>query len=183
MQRIYLIRIGDTCQPSTKFFERLSSSGFALVSRGHLTYSQDNPTALHAGNQHWGHATSRDLYEWENQPIAIFADPPEGQVFSGSAVIDVNNTSGFFPNQANGVVAIYTLNNITSTEQTQDLAYSHDGGYTFTKYSGNPVLSVNSSQFRDPKVIWHAEMQNWVMVVAFSQESVIGIYTSPNLRE
>jgi len=98
-------------------------------------------------------------------------------------VVDVNNTSGFFPNQTNGVVAVYTLNNITSTEQTQDLAYSHDGGYSFTKYSGNPVLSVNSSQFRDPKVIWHAETQNWVMVVAFSQESVIGIYTSPNLLE
>ena len=70
----------------------------------------------------WGHATSKDLYTWENQPIAL-APGAEGEaIFSGSAVIDVNNTSGFFPNQTNGVVAMYTLN--TKEEQTQDIAYS-----------------------------------------------------------
>lgn len=72
----------------------------------HLYY-QYNPTGIVAGNQHWGHATSEDLYHWTNQPIALF--PPEDDVFvfSGSAVVDVNNTSGFFPDQDNGVVAIY----------------------------------------------------------------------------
>lgn len=94
-------------------------------------------------------------------------------------MIDVNNTSGFFPNQNNGVVAIYTLN--SATEQTQEIAYSYDGGYTFTQYSGNPVLvsEFHSNQFRDPKVIWYED--HWVMVIAYSQDFVIGIFTSPNL--
>lgn len=72
----------------------------------HLYY-QYNPTANVAGNQHWGHATSKDLYNWENQPIALFPPDKNTFVFSGSAVVDTNNTSGFFPNQDNGVVAIY----------------------------------------------------------------------------
>lgn len=96
-------------------------------------------------------------------------------------MLDPNNTSGFFPDRNDGVVAIYTLN--TAAEQTQEIAYSTDLGYTFTKYEGNPVLSVNSTQFRDPKVLWHEPTQRWVMVIAFAQEFVIGIYTSPDLKE
>lgn len=119
-----------------------------------------------AGNQHWGHATTRDLYTWENQKIAIFAEP-EAQIFSGSVVVDVNNTSGFFPNQTNGVIAMYTLN--TRTEQTQDIAYSMDGGYTFELYAQNPVISIGSSQFRDPKVVWYED--HWVMVISYVRES------------
>ncbi|KAE8451983.1 hypothetical protein EG329_002147 [Mollisiaceae sp. DMI_Dod_QoI] len=144
----------------------------------HLYY-QYNPTDTVAGNQHWGHATSQDLYTWENQQIAIYATA-DAQIFSGSAVIDVNNTSGFFPDQTNGVVAIYTLN--TAHEQVQEIAYSIDGGYTFTKYSGNPVLvsEFHSNQFRDPKVIWYQD--HWVMVVSYAQEFVIGIFISPDLK-
>ncbi|KAL8905536.1 MAG: hypothetical protein Q9171_006632 [Xanthocarpia ochracea] len=138
----------------------------------HLYY-QYNPTDIVAGNQHWGHATSRDLYTWVNQPIAIYPSGAEGEgIFSGSSVIDVNNTSGFFPNQTNGVVAFYTLH--TTEEETQDIAYSTDGGYTFTKYANNPVISINSKQFRDPKVIWYPTTQQWVMVIAYAQEFVIG---------
>ncbi|KAL9126152.1 MAG: hypothetical protein Q9217_004748 [Psora testacea] len=144
----------------------------------HLYY-QYNPTDTVAGNQHWGHATSKNLYTWENQPIAIYPGAPGEGIFSGSAIIDVNNTSGFFPNQTDGVVAMYTLN--TVAEQTQEIAYSTDGGYTFTKYANNPVISINSTQFRDPKVLWHAPTSTWVAVLAYSQEFVIGIYTSPNL--
>ncbi|KAK7473235.1 Invertase [Stygiomarasmius scandens] len=143
----------------------------------HLYY-QYNPLGLVAGNQHWGHATSKDLYHWENQPIAIFPPDNTSQVFSGSAVVDVNNTSGFFPDQDNGVVAIYTLN--TPTKQIQEISYSVDGGYTFTAFEGNPVIDSNSTQFRDPKVIWFED--HWVMVVAFSQDFVVGIYTSPDLK-
>lgn len=149
----------------------------------HLYY-QYNPTGLVAGNQHWGHATSRDLYHWENQPIALF--PPEERVyvFSGSAVVDVNNTSGFFPDQDNGVVAILTLARYfedgTGGPQQQALAYSRDGGYTFEYYDGNPVIASNSSQFRDPKVLWHED--HWAMVVAYAQEFTIGIFTSPDLK-
>ncbi|KAH0550976.1 hypothetical protein GP486_007659 [Trichoglossum hirsutum] len=146
----------------------------------HLYY-QYNPTDTVAGNQHWGHATSKDLYHWVNQPIALFPDKKGDGIFSGSAVIDVNNTSGFFTDQKDGVVAIYTLN--TDQEQTQEIAYSKDGGYSFTKYANNPVISINSTQFRDPKVIWHAPTSRWVMVIAYVQEYSIGIYTSPNLKD
>lgn len=144
----------------------------------HLYY-QYNPTDIVAGNQHWGHATTRDLYHWENQQIAIYPGAPDEGIFSGSAVIDLNNTSGMFPNQTNGVVAIYTLN--TPQEETQNIAFSYDGGYTFEKYSGNPVISINSTQFRDPQVIYHKETSKWVMVVAYAQEFTIGIFTSTNL--
>ncbi|KAF2195822.1 glycoside hydrolase family 32 protein [Zopfia rhizophila CBS 207.26] len=144
----------------------------------HLYY-QYNPTDVVAGNQHWGHATSRDLYYWTNQQIALFPGGPNEGIFSGSAVVDVNNTSGFFPNQTNGVVAIYTLN--TPERQTQDIAYSYDGGYTFIKYENNPVIPSNSTQFRDPKVFWHAPTEHWVMVIAYCVDFEIGIFTSPNL--
>lgn len=135
-----------------------------------------------AGNQHWGHATSDDLYTWINQQIAIFPGGPTEGVFSGSAVVDVNNTSGFFPGQNNGVVAIYTIN--VPDNQTQHIAYSRDGGYTFTKYSGNPVIKpggTNPTQFRDPKVIWYEGTQKWVMVVAYPVDFKVGIFSSSNL--
>jgi beta-fructofuranosidase len=151
----------------------------------HITWTNnsiDNPTANVAGNQHWGHATSDDLYTWTNQPIAIFPGGPTEGVFSGSAVVDVNNTSGFFPNQTNGVVAVYTIN--VPENQTQHIAYSHDGGYSFTKYEQNPVIKpggTNPTQFRDPKVIWYEDTQSWVMVVAYPVDFKIGIFSSPNL--
>ncbi|KAF2011946.1 glycoside hydrolase family 32 protein [Aaosphaeria arxii CBS 175.79] len=144
----------------------------------HLYY-QYNPTANRAGNQHWGHATSEDLFTWTNQQIALFPGGPEEGIFSGSIVIDGNNTSGFFPNQTNGVVAIYTLN--TPESQTQDIAYSFDGGYTFTKYENNPVIDRNTNQFRDPKVFWYEETSRWVMVVAYPVDFEVGIFTSENL--
>ncbi|EPQ56865.1 hypothetical protein GLOTRDRAFT_120322 [Gloeophyllum trabeum ATCC 11539] len=157
-------------------------NGMFLDAEGtyHLYY-QYNPTNLVGGNQTWGHATSKDLFHWINQPIAIHPPNNNSQVYSGSAVIDVNNTSGFFPNQTNGVVAIYTLN--SPNLEVQEIAYSLDGGYTFERYEGNPVLDVHSSQFRDPKVLWHAETGKWVMVVAYATDLVIGIYTSPNLKD
>ncbi|KAH9926332.1 glycoside hydrolase family 32 protein [Epithele typhae] len=145
----------------------------------HLYY-QYNPIGLTPANQHWGHATSKDLYHWENQAIAISPPTSDVQIFSGSAVIDVNNTSGFFPNQTNGIVAIYTLN--TPTKEVQEIAYSTDGGFTFTPFSGNPVIDVNSGAFRDPKVIWHASTNLWVMAVAYANDFTIGFYTSPNLK-
>ncbi|KAK3080001.1 hypothetical protein LTS18_003399, partial [Coniosporium uncinatum] len=141
-----------------------------------------NPTSTVAGNQHWGHATSTDLYHWENQPIAIYPPNNISYIYTGSAVIDSNNTSGFFPNQDNGVVAIYTIAVYTDAgpgPQTQNIAYSRDGGYTFTPYANNPVIDRNSSQFRDPHVTWYED--HWVMVVAFAAEFSIGIYTSENL--
>ncbi|KAJ4397818.1 Invertase [Gnomoniopsis smithogilvyi] len=149
----------------------------------HLYY-QYNPTGLVAGNQHWGHATSRDLYHWENQQIALFPPEETVYVYSGSAVVDVNNTSGFFPGQDNGVVAITTLARFnadgTAGPQTQNIAYSRDGGYTFEYYDGNPVIDSTSSQFRDPKVIKYED--GWAMVVSYAVDFSIGIYTSPDLK-
>ncbi|KAF7879417.1 hypothetical protein EAF04_000613 [Stromatinia cepivora] len=144
----------------------------------HLYY-QYNPTATVAGNQHWGHATSKDLYHWDNQKIALFPENDSEGIFTGSAIIDVNNTSGFFPNQTNGVVAIYTLN--TPESETQNIAYSFDGGYTFEKYAENPVIPSTSTQFRDPYVTWFED--HWVMVVAYARALEIGIFTSPDLKE
>ncbi|KZV74497.1 glycoside hydrolase family 32 protein [Peniophora sp. CONT] len=146
----------------------------------HLYY-QYNPFDVVAGNQHWGHATSDDLYHWVNQPIAISPPDNNTQVFSGSAVVDVNNTSGFFPNQTNGVVAIYTLNQISPALQTQAISYSYDGGYTFQPYEGNPIIPSTSAQFRDPKVIWYED--HWVAVIAYAQDFSIGLFTSPNLKD
>lgn len=144
----------------------------------HLYY-QYNPTATNSGNQHWGHATSTDLYTWINQPIAIYRGSTNEGIYSGSIVIDSNNTSGFFPNQTNGVVAIYTLS--TPQRETQHIAYSYDGGYKFIKYADNPVIDSNSTQFRDPKVFWYPQTERWVMVIAFPIDFEVGIYTSPNL--
>ncbi|KAI0703922.1 glycosyl hydrolase [Earliella scabrosa] len=165
--------------PSQNFMN--DPNGLFLDDSGiyHLYY-QYNPSGIVGGNQHWGHATSSDLYHWVNQPIAIFPPTNDTQVFSGSAVVDVNNTSGFFPNQTNGVVAIYTLN--TPRAQVQEIAYSLDSGHTFTRYAENPVVDINSPQFRDPKVIWHPDTQRWVMAIAYALESTIGFYTSPDLK-
>ncbi|KAM0716612.1 hypothetical protein Q7P37_008057 [Cladosporium fusiforme] len=147
----------------------------------HLYY-QLNPAEIVAGNQHWGHATSKDLYHWNNEKIALWPPVPgKSGVFSGSAVTDPNNTSGFFPSQDDGVVAIFTTNyEEDGGLQTQDIAYSVDGGYTFEWYENNPVLDWNSNQFRDPKVSRYGDQ--WVMVVTWSQEFSIGIFTSDDLK-
>lgn len=137
-----------------------------------------NPTDVVAGNQHWGHATSLDLYHWANQPIALSPPTSDSGIFSGSAVVDTNNTSGFFPNQTNGVVAIYTLNQ--PGRQTQEIAYSTDGGYTFTPYTNNPVIDIDWDNFRDPKVIRYDN--KWVMAVAVTRDYVTQFYTSDDLK-
>ena len=124
---------------------------------------------------------SSDLYTWKNLPIAIAPDKPGDGIFSGSAVLDRNNTTGFFDDHVhpeNRFVAIYTLN--TDTAQDQHIAYSSDG-VTFTKYPG-PVLTNNSTQFRDPKVFWDEIGHQWVMTVAHPQEYAIVFYGSPNLK-
>jgi beta-fructofuranosidase len=101
-------------------------------------------------------------------------------------VVDTNNTSGFFPDQDNGVVAIYTLaqypGGVMGIED-QNIAYSRDGGYTFEAYAENPVIPSTSIQFRDPKVIWHASSQRWVMTVAHPIDFTIEFLTSENLKD
>jgi beta-fructofuranosidase len=127
--------------------------------------------------------TSKDLWNWQHHPLAIEHDNDWG-IWSGSLVIDVDNTSGFFPKgQTNGVVAIYTQSHLSQNWEEQAIAYSLDGGYTFQKYAKNPVLAIGSTEFRDPKVIWHKDTGKWIMIVAYSAERVLGFYTSSNLKD
>jgi sucrose-6-phosphate hydrolase SacC (GH32 family) len=142
----------------------------------HLFY-QSRP----GGGIVWGHAVSKDLLHWENLPIAIPRQPDGKSIFSGSVVIDTQNTSGFGTPGNPAMVAIYTASGAGS--QTQALAYSLDKGRTFTFYSGNPVIDIGSSQFRDPKVFWYAPDKRWVMVVAMPDDHQVAIYGSPNLKQ
>ncbi len=138
----------------------------------HLYY-QHNPFGTTWGPMHWGHATSTDLLTWEEHPIVLYPDSI-GTIFSGSAVIDKDNTAGF---GENAIVAIFTQSERIG--QHQSIAYSTDGGYTFTKYEGNPVLMGDIADFRDPKVTWDGD--KWLMTLACQQE--IRFYASPDLKE
>ena len=142
----------------------------------HLFY-QHNPAATVWGPMHWGHAVSRDLLSWEELPIALAPDDI-GAIFSGSAVIDRDNTAGF---GANAMVAIFT--HAAKDKQLQSLAYSKDRGRTWTKYKSNPVLQPPDGQanYRDPKVFWFAEGKYWVMALAVAKE--IWFYRSSNLKD
>lgn len=140
----------------------------------HLYY-QHNPFGTTWGPMHWAHATSTDLIHWEQHPIALAPDSL-GTIFSGSIVIDRNNTAGF---GENAIVAIYTQSEICG--QHQSIAYSLDGGITFTKYEGNPVLKGDIADFRDPKVFWDEQTNRWMMILACQQE--VRFYSSINLRD
>lgn len=150
----------------------------------HLFY-QHHPYSNIWGPMHWGHAVSRDLIHWETLPIALYPDSL-GTIFSGSAVIDWNNSSGFGSRENPPMVAIFTHHNqqlerTGSTQyQYQSLAYSLDRGRSWTKYPGNPVVqNPGIRDFRDPKVSWYEEGQKWIMV--FAAQDRIMFYSSPNL--
>src|SRR6478609_5982348 len=160
----------------------------------HLFY-QHNPHGEEWGNMSWGHATSTDLQHWDEQPVAIACDEQEA-IFSGSAVVDVHNTSGFGVRGVPPLVAIYTSAYSPASplagRQAQSLAYSTDDGATWTKYAGNPVLDRASADFRDPKVfrydgdVWEcpdlfelpvdgdAGNTRWVLVVNLSPGGIAG---------
>lgn len=145
-------------------------------------YYQFNPNDTIAGQPlYWGHATSPDLTHWVDHGAVIGPKQNKAGIFSGSIVVDHDNTSGLFnssidPNQR--VVAIYTY---SDPYQTQELAYSLDAGYTFIKYEGNPVIDIGALHFRDPKVFWHNETNQWIMTVSESKQYKILIYGSVDL--
>ncbi|HEV7351055.1 glycoside hydrolase family 32 protein [Telluribacter sp.] len=143
----------------------------------HLFY-QYNPFGQRWGHMTWGHAVSRDLVQWEELPPAI---PEENgiMIFSGSAVMDFTNSTGFGKNGQVPMVAIYTGHQ--QNRQSQHLAYSLDNGRTWTKYDKNPVLDLEKKDFRDPNVFWHAASGQWVMSVVIPEEQKVLFYNSKNL--
>ncbi len=152
----------------------------------HLFY-QYYPNDIVWGPIHWGHAVSQDLVFWEHKPIALYPDE-NGYIFSGSAVLDNDNTSGFGTSSRAPLVAVFTYHDIngeragTDTFQTQGIAYSLDNGETWTKYEGNPVIGNDGiKDFRDPKVFWHEESQNWIMVLVAGDHAKF--YSSKDLKE
>ncbi|MGI5195798.1 GH32 C-terminal domain-containing protein [Streptomyces sp. CA-288835] len=147
----------------------------------HLFY-QYNPNGNSWGDMSWGHAVSKDLVHWEELPLALSHDDEE-MVFSGSAVVDWNNTTGFGTKKNPPMVAIYTSAYKEGGKQAQSLAYSTDRGRTWTKYQGNPVIDIGSNNFRDPKVQWHAPTKSWLMTVSLSAEHKVRFYSSKNLKD
>lgn len=144
----------------------------------HLYY-QYNPYGSLWGNMHWAHSTSTDLIHWESQPIALAPDA-WGTMFSGSCIVDKDNTTGF---GKDAVVAMYTASRPTpfgGDVQAQCLAYSLDGGKTFTKYENNPVLTGDNKDFRDPNMFWNEDINAWNLILACGQE--MRIYSSPDLK-
>lgn len=151
----------------------------------HLFY-QYYPDSTVWGPMHWGHAVSKDMMQWQHLPIALYPDSL-GYIFSGSAVADINNTSGFGQEGKVPLVAIFTHHDPkgekagTSTYQNQSIAYSLDDGKTWTKYAGNPVLkNPGIKDFRDPKVSWYEAGKKWVMTLATLDH--ITFYSSPDLK-
>lgn len=151
----------------------------------HLFY-QFYPDGLVWGPMHWGHAVSKDMIRWEHLPIALYPDSL-GLIFSGSAVVDTNNTSGFGSEENPPLVAIFTYHSMEKEKagrtdyQYQGIAFSNDNGRTWTKYDKNPVLKNQGvKDFRDPKVSWHESIGKWVMILAVKDH--IELWASANLR-
>lgn len=152
----------------------------------HLFY-QYHPDSAVWGPMHWGHAVSRDLMRWKHLPVALAPDA-RGYIFSGSAVVDWNNTSGFGDGETPPLVAVFTYHDMAkekageAADESQAIAFSLDRGRSWTKFAGNPVLPNPGDQkdFRDPKVFWHAASARWVMALAAGDE--ILFYASPDLK-
>ena len=137
----------------------------------HLFY-QYNPYGSMWGNMHWGHSSSADLVHWKDEGVALAPDA-WGTMFSGSCVTDNGN-----------IVAMYTTSRPTpfgGDVQAQCIAYSKDDGKTFTKYEGNPVLTAEDKDFRDPRPFWNEDIKAWNLILAVGQE--MRIYSSPDLKE
>ena len=137
-------------------------------------YFQHNPYGSQWENMTWGHSTSTDLIHWTFQGDPVQPDA-WGSIFSGSSVVDKNNTAGF---GENAIVALYTS---AGENQTQSMAYSTDNGKTFTKYDGNPIITSSVRDFRDPHMFWNEDIKKWNMILAAGQQ--MNIYSSDNLKD
>ena len=160
-------------------------NGLVFFEGEYHLFFQYNPFGDVWGHMSWGHAVSRDLVHWKELPVAL---PEENgvMIFTGSTVIDSANTSGFCINNKPCMVAVYTGHTPkTPTKpalQTQNLAFSNDRGRTWTKYSKNPVLNLNMSDFRDPGVFWSEQSKRWMMAVSLPEFHKVVFYASPDLK-
>ncbi|GLU52671.1 glycoside hydrolase family 32 protein [Dyadobacter frigoris] len=157
----------------------------------HIFY-QHNPFGNVWGHMSWGHAVSKDLLHWQHLPVALEEyknadDSTQTMIFSGGAVVDSANTSGFFEKgKKDGMVAIYTAHkhaNLKGLAQYQNLAYSSDKGRSWKHYDKNPVLDIGLTDFRDPFVFWYAPGKKWIMSVVKALEYTVQFYESPNLKD
>jgi len=153
----------------------------------HLFF-QYNPEGEVWGHMSWGHAVSADLVHWRELPVAIPEDD-RYMIFSGSIVVDTQNSSGFARNGVPVLVAIYTgaqqpgsAEQPGNGRQSQQLAYSADRGRTWTKYAGNPVLDLQLDSFRDPKVFWYPPTQRWVMAAVLADRHQVALFSSADLK-
>jgi fructan beta-fructosidase len=147
----------------------------------HLFY-QHNPFGETWGHMSWGHAVSRDMLHWDHLPVAL-REQDGVMIFSGSVVVDRNNSSGLCRQTGRDrscLVAIYTGHG--HGRQTQNLAFSHDRGGTWTKYVGNPVIDLGLKDFRDPKVFWHEPTRRWVMVTVLADQHKVRFFGSRDLK-
>lgn len=169
-------------------------NGMVYAGGKYHLFFQHNPAGNTWGNMSWGHATSTDLLHWEEQPLAIpqtFNDAGQSieDIFSGSIVVDENNTAGFGPDGSSPLVAIYTSAYTPQHPehpgiQAQSLAYSLDEGQTWVKHDGNPVLNRDSGNFRDPKVFWYDGPAGayWVMTAVEATDHKVVLYKSTDLK-
>ena len=139
----------------------------------HLYY-QYNPYSSMWGNMNWGHSSSKDLISWQHHPVVIQPNGL-GAVFSGSSVVDKDNTAGF---GKDAIIAIYTS---AGASQIQSLAYSLDNGMTFHVYENNPIIAADK-ECRDPNMFWHEKSGKWILVLAAALEKEMWIYSSPDLK-
>lgn len=151
-------------------------NGLVYLDGTYHMFFQYNPQDNGWGNMSWGHATSTDLMHWQEQPVAMTRNQ-WGDIFSGSCVIDKDNTAGF---GKNAMIALYTG---ADGKQQECLAYSTDGGKTFQQYHKNPVIANDDDNLRDPKVFWHEQSKQWIMCLAKGWKTGIEIWGSKNLKE
>ena len=141
----------------------------------HLCY-QWNPYGSKWQNLSWGHSVSRDLIHWEHRPDAVIEPDGLGMIFSGSSAVDRSGSAGF------GKVAVVAMYTSAAASQIQSLAWSDDNGETFTKYDGNPVLTLDS-EARDPNMFWDAERNVWILVLAHALDHEMLIFSSPDMKD
>jgi fructan beta-fructosidase len=154
-------------------------TGLVFDDSGFHLFNQYNPFGDQWGHMSWSHSVSKDLVSWQELPVALKEENGIG-IFTGSAVLDAGNTSGFGKDGIAPLVAVYTGNSIGL--QTQNVASSIDHGRTWTRYEGNPVLDLHESDFRDPMVFWHEPTKRWLMVASLALKHKVIFFSSPDLK-